>query len=70
MVSHLGLPYEEEAALEISKKHDIIPDIEDERSHIRSVRPGNFRSKLQEETIVKLNDVYYNVLRKYGYSFV
>ena len=70
MIGHLGLPYEEGAAFEISKKHDIIPSIEDEKSHIRSVRPGNFRSKLQEQTIVKLNDVYFNILRKYGYSFV
>ena len=70
MVNHLGLPYNEEDVVKVSKKHDVIPDVEDERSHIRSVRPGNFRSKLEEETVVKLNDMYSNLLEKYGYSLV
>lgn len=70
MVDHLGLPYNEEAAVEVSKKHDIVPDVEDEGSHIRNVRPGNFRSKLEAGTVVKLNEVYSNVLKKYRYLSV
>lgn len=46
---------------------DIFPDKENVKQRIRSVKPGNHREKLNDDTISTLNDILSEHLRKHRY---
>lgn len=54
----------------IAKKHDIIPDGEDIKKHIRSVTPGNYRKHYSDGIINYLNDYFKEELTTFGYFSV
>ena len=69
MISYLSLRnIETEDIDKILQKHDIIPSQENQNSHIRQVKPGNHKNKLQPETIKLLNEAFEEILIKYNYS--
>lgn len=43
------------------------PQRENIHSHLRQVTPGDHRRKLQPETIARLDDLFADVLRRFGY---
>lgn len=47
---------------------DVFPNSEQPSAHIRQVHPGNFRKKLRQETIDRLNDELSSVLVELGYA--
>lgn len=48
--------------------HDIRPDQENPGAHIRKVAPGDHLEKLQPDTIVRLDQIFQPVYRKFGYG--
>jgi hypothetical protein len=62
---YLGIVIPHETINKIADENDILPNKEDPDAHIRQVRPGNYRLKLKEETIRKLNERFKPVLGKY-----
>lgn len=52
----------------IAQKHDIFPKNETQNSHIRKVTPGDYKEKLNADTICTLNEIYENILIKYDYE--
>jgi hypothetical protein len=67
VVAHLGLPIHEKAFETALGRVDILPAQEQKDKHIRSVKPGNHREKLSQETIAELNRKYSEVLSLFGY---
>lgn len=53
---------------QIAAQHDVIPTEEVETQHIRQVHPGNYRKKLQPETIAWLNDFFKDDMAFFGYT--
>lgn len=53
----------------IAKNHDIFPEKETPDSHIRKVTPGDYKAKLDPKTISILNEVFREVLNRYGYDY-
>ena len=70
LIEWLELPLERDILQKVVAKHDVLPSKEDEGSHIRQVHPGNYKSKLERETIMKLNRRLINFLETYGYEDV
>lgn len=52
----------------IAAKHDIFPQVEKPNSHIRKVTPGDYKEKLEPNTIERLNRVFQKILVKYNYE--
>lgn len=46
---------------------DVFPDSERPEQHLRQVHPGNFREKLQPETIARLTEIFRKELTLFGY---
>lgn len=59
----------DEQICEIAAEHDIVPDQEQVGQHVRNVKPGNFREKLEEETIQIINNRLFGAIRGLGYDF-
>ncbi|WP_298637102.1 sulfotransferase domain-containing protein [uncultured Umboniibacter sp.] len=68
LVNWLGLPLDMAILEKVVAKHDVLPEAEDEGSHIRQVHPGNYKAKLERETIMKLNRRLITFLETYGYD--
>jgi hypothetical protein len=62
------LPVSNERAAEISAHFNIIPAIDDPRSHIRQVHPGDAERKLKPETIAALRAVFRDLTRYFEYQ--
>lgn len=52
----------------VATDNDIRPIQEDPTKHIRKGTPGDHRLKLQQDTISKLNDIFRETCRWYGYN--
>ena len=68
LVVWLGLPLDLAILEKVVSKHDVVPTSEDEGSHIRQVHPGNYKKKLERDTIMKLNRRLIKFLETYGYE--
>ncbi len=65
---HFGWEIPADVREEIVQRHDIRPDEECDDKHIRRVTPGDHVQKLRPETISALNEVFGEVLDRYGYE--
>ena len=65
---HFGWDVPEKIRAEIAARHDHIPQMEDESQHIRQVHPGNYKKKLELDTITELNDYFSDELKFFGYD--
>ena len=53
----------------VASSNDIRPATEDPSKHIRKGYPGDYKTKLQPETIFKLNAFFTDITEFYGYQF-
>jgi hypothetical protein len=70
VLEFVGIDMPMEAINRIADRQDFRPKVEDPGRHIRRVTPGDHRNKLQQETILELNQVFAEVLERFGYSQV
>ena len=68
LVELVGLEVDEEVIHSIADKHDVRPEVEDERRHVRRVTPGDHKEKLQQKTIDRLNGLFADQLDRFGYA--
>jgi hypothetical protein len=52
----------------VAASHDIRPESEDASKHIRRVAPGDHKDKLKPETIARVNDIFRDGARRWGYN--
>ena len=52
----------------VAARNDIRPDAEQTGKHIRKGAPGDHREKLRPETIARLNDLFHDTCKDYGYD--
>lgn len=68
LIDWLELPLDLEILKKVVEKHDVLPEKEDENQHIRQVHPGNYKNKLERDTIMKLNRRLISFLEAYEYD--
>lgn len=68
MAEYADLPIRLQAITELASTHDLIPERENTEQHVRQVHPGNFREKLKEQTIARLNEILAEFLAQYDYD--
>jgi hypothetical protein len=68
ILNFLELELEGNKIREIAEKHDIFPKEENIFSHIRKVTPGDYKEKLKPATIEIINEIFKEILIKYGYD--
>lgn len=66
--SHFGIAIDPEIVRQVAAENDIRPSEEDHSRHIRKGAPGDHREKLAENTIARLNGMFGDVCRSYGYE--
>lgn len=64
---HFGLAADPEAIQSVARKNDIRPEQETLGAHIRKGQPGDYKEKLQPETIAFLNNRFRDVATGFGY---
>jgi len=67
MLDYLEIEINDDIVDAVVKKNDIIPNAEDDSQHIRQVHPGNYKKKLDQDTIIKLNRRMIDFLREFDY---
>lgn len=67
ILEHYNMTAKPRLIKKIAGSHDIIPDRENEKAHVRQVHPGNFRERLKPETIDSVNEILAPFLERYGY---
>lgn len=65
---HFSIPVPAEILDRVAARHDVRPESEDPTKHIRKGTPGDYREKLRPETIARLNDIFRDICRWYGYE--
>jgi len=70
MLCFLGLYLSRSKIKEIAEKHDIHPDMENPKKHVRQVTPGNYKYHLCQATIEKLDDTFRPVTRYFKFDSV
>jgi hypothetical protein len=68
MVDYLKIPAKQMHVQSIARRFDKLPETENPGEHIRNVKPGDHRNKLQYKTIMQLNDVWSGILSEFQYS--
>jgi len=68
IVAKLGLKHSSRLVDAVANRHDIIPSEEDENEHVRQVHPGNYASKLTDQTIQGLNESLSGFLEYFRYE--
>ena len=68
LLEFVGIQIDDQDVRRIADKHDIRPEVEDERKHVRRVTPGDHQEKLKTETIEELNGCFAEVLDRFGYA--
>jgi hypothetical protein len=63
-----SLPIDKQSQVAVAKGANIFPAKEREDKHIRQVHPGNYQSKLSQETINFLTDYFYDDMKFFGYA--
>lgn len=64
---HFGVTVADSVVARVAEANDIRPREEEIGKHIRKGAPGDHREKLKPETIGRLNELFRNVGREYGY---
>lgn len=67
IADHFGWSIPDEDADAIADAQDILPEEERPSEHVRQVRPGNYRLKLRDATIARLNEIFADELERFGY---
>jgi hypothetical protein len=67
---HFNISVEDSILHEVATKNDIIPKKEDTSKHIRKGIPGDYKDKLTQDTIEKLNFQLNDVALFYGYNLL
>ena len=67
MCNYLGIEIDLSSVKQIAKKHDLIPDAENSKKHIRSVIPGNYRKHYSDKIIDYLNEYFQEELKALNY---
>ena len=65
--AHLGLPQDAAVLAQVAARHDILPETENPRRHIRKGSPGDHREKLRAATIARLDEEFAEVFELFGY---
>lgn len=65
---HFDIAVPADILARVAEKNDVRPQSEDQTKHIRKGTPGDYREKLQPDTIAKLNDRFQEICRWYGYD--
>lgn len=65
---HFGLEIPAEIIAAVAAQNDVRPVVEDPSKHIRKGEPGDHRLKLKPDTITKLNNIFRETCRLYGYE--
>jgi hypothetical protein len=68
LCAHFGWQASEEQINLILGWADVRPDVEEPTAFIRKVTPGDHREKLRPGTIAKLNSVFEDEMRLFGYA--
>lgn len=68
MLAHLQLELPTDTLNAIVEKHDVRPDKEDAKAHIRQVAPGNYKRHLTVETVELLDGILHEHLSLFGYD--
>jgi len=55
VLGHFGWDLPDEAIDQVIAEHDVFPDAEQRESHVRQVRPGNYREHLDKTTIAAID---------------
>jgi hypothetical protein len=63
-----GLDVPELVRGDIAAAHQALPQTERPENHMRQAHPGDFRRKLQADTVAALNAVLADYLQAFGYS--
>jgi hypothetical protein len=66
--AHFGQTVSAPVLDQVAQKYDIRPASEEVGKHIRKGEPGDHREKLQPETIAKLNGIFADISRSFGYE--
>jgi hypothetical protein len=67
---HFNIAVEDVILQDVAKKNDIVPKKEDTSKHIRKGTPGDYKDKLTQDTIEKLNFQFNDVALFYGYDLL
>lgn len=68
ILNYLEIKVEDHLVDAVVAKNDIIPDKEDDTQHVRQVHPGNYKKKLDQDTIIKLNRRMLDFLKEFDYA--
>ena len=68
MCDTFGWSVPEATINEIADRNDVIPSSEDQAKHIRQATPGDYKRKLQPETIERLTEMFAKELDYFGYN--
>jgi len=68
ILDRVGIELPNESKINILKKRDILPSIENVNLHIRKVTPGDHKEKLSVTTIEKLNEHFFPILSYWQYD--
>ncbi len=66
--NHFGFDVKQDILNRVAEKFDIRPQQEDPTKHVRKATPGDHVDKLKPETIVKLNQIFFDMASWYGYD--
>ena len=64
----LELPLRADQRARLREQVDLRPEHEDPTQHVRRVTPGDHIEKLSPETVVRLNELFYEVLAQFEYA--
>lgn len=65
---HFGIEVPEAIIAKVAAANDVRPATEEVGKHIRKGAPGDHREKLKSETIEKLDDLFREIGKRYGYD--
>lgn len=68
MMAYFGYPLSSAESAGIAAEFDVVPEIESPLRHIRRVTPGDYREKLDRQTIGALTERFSSILATYGYQ--
>lgn len=68
MNAHLRLGVSGDDLLRIAGQNHLIPAAEDRGAHVRQVHPGNHRAHLSAAVIEKVDGLFSDVMRRFGYG--
>lgn len=68
LAAHFDWKVPRQTTDEIAAQHDVIPTEEVQTQHIRQVHPGNYRKKLEPDTIAWLDDYFKDDMAFFGYT--